>query len=103
MDTNKHSILIQMITRTLYPRNDFGGSHQIVQCTTKLPTTYPSTMFIPFWNEFVPISTTSIPRPRLGYTLINSGQSITLVLTQQIVPEFKGNNLLMPTWTISVT
>ncbi len=60
-------------------------------------------MFIPFWNELVPISTTSIPGPRLGYTLINNGQPITHVLTQQIVPKFKGNNLLMPTWTIPVT
>lgn len=60
-------------------------------------------MFIPFWNEIVPISTTSILGPRLGYILTNSGQPITHVLTQQIVPEFKGNNLLMPTWTIPVT
>jgi hypothetical protein len=70
------------VTRTLNPRNDFGGLHQIVQCTTKIPITYPSMMFIPVWNEVVPISTTSIPGPRLGYTLTNSGQPITHVLTQ---------------------
>jgi hypothetical protein len=48
------------VTRTLNPSNEFGGSHQIVQYTTKIPTTYPSTMFIPFRNEVVPIVTTSI-------------------------------------------
>jgi hypothetical protein len=88
---------------TLNPRNYFGGSHQIFQCTTKIPTTYPSMIFIPFWNEVVPIVTTNISRPRLGYTLTNSSQPTTHVLTQQIVPRFKGNNLLMPTWMIPVT
>jgi hypothetical protein len=91
------------VTRTLNPSNDFGSSHQIVQCTTKIPITYPSMLFIPFWNEVVPIVTISTPRPRLGYTLTNNGQPITHLLTEQIVPKFKGNNLLMLTWMILVT
>jgi hypothetical protein len=48
------------VARILNLGNDFGGSHIIVQCTTRIPTMYPRMMSIPIWSKVVHTMTTNI-------------------------------------------
>jgi hypothetical protein len=49
------------VARILNLRNVFGGSHRIVQCTTRMPTMYPRMMSILIQSRVVRTMTTNIP------------------------------------------